>query len=123
MIEILYKYKTAFKTDKDPLGFIIEHEGNIIINLDKPYQSLIKRPAYPARPRARDSLEVHIEELMELGALKKVDPKQQLEVTKPVIITWHNGKSRIVGNFRALSSYTIPNRYPIPGMNETLTQV
>ncbi|MBW0541558.1 hypothetical protein O181_081273 [Austropuccinia psidii MF-1] len=99
MIEILYKYKTSFETDKDPLGAIIEHEGNIILNLDKPYQSFLKRPAYPASPRDRDSLEVHIEELMELGDLKKVGPKKQLEVTKPVIITWHNGKSRMVGNF------------------------
>ncbi|MBW0529181.1 hypothetical protein O181_068896 [Austropuccinia psidii MF-1] len=59
---------------------------------------------------------------MDLGVLRKVGHNEQVEVTTPVIIAWHNGKSRMVGDFRALKTYTNPYRYPIPRIHETLTQ-
>ncbi|MBW0515341.1 hypothetical protein O181_055056 [Austropuccinia psidii MF-1] len=123
LIDLLFKYKNSFVTDKEPLGFIIGHEVDIILNVEKPYPPLLLRPAYPASPRAREALEVHIKELMYLGVLMKVGHNEQVEVTTPVIIAWNNGKSRIVGDFRALSTYTIPDRYPIPIIHETLTQL
>ncbi|MBW0550202.1 hypothetical protein O181_089917 [Austropuccinia psidii MF-1] len=123
LIELLFKYKNAFATDKEPLGAIIGHEVDIIINVEKPYPPLLRRPAYPASPRAREALEVHIKELMDLGVLRKVGHNEQVEVTTPVIITWYNGNSRMVGDFRALNTNTIPDRYPIPRIHETLTQL
>ncbi|MBW0547855.1 hypothetical protein O181_087570 [Austropuccinia psidii MF-1] len=60
---------------------------------------------------------------MDLEALREVVHNEQVEVTTPVIITWNNGQSRIVGDFRALNTYTIPDRYPIPRIHETLTQL
>ncbi|MBW0530719.1 hypothetical protein O181_070434 [Austropuccinia psidii MF-1] len=60
---------------------------------------------------------------MDLGVLRKVGHNEQVEFTTPVIITWNNGKSRMVGDFRALNTYTIPDRYPIPRIYETLTQL
>ncbi|MBW0583751.1 hypothetical protein O181_123466, partial [Austropuccinia psidii MF-1] len=123
LIDLLFKYKNAFATDKEPLGAIIGHEVDIILNVEKPYPPLLRRPAYPASPRAREALEVHIKESMDLGVLRKVGHNEQVEVTTPVIIAWHNGKSRILGDFRALNTYTIPDRYPIPRIYETLTQL
>ncbi|MBW0558033.1 hypothetical protein O181_097748 [Austropuccinia psidii MF-1] len=123
LIYLLFKYKNAFATDKEPLGAIIGHEVDIILNVEKPYPPLLRRPAYPASPRAREALEVHIKELMDLGVLRKVGHNEQVEVTTPVIITWHNGKSSMVGDFRALNTYTIPDRYSIPRIHETLTQL
>ncbi|MBW0516622.1 hypothetical protein O181_056337 [Austropuccinia psidii MF-1] len=102
---------------------IIGNEVDIILNVEKPYPPLLRRPAYPAGPRARETLEVYIEELMDLGVLRKVGHNEQLEVTTPVIITWHNGKSRMVADFRALNTYTIPDRYPIPRIHKTLIQL
>ncbi|MBW0579448.1 hypothetical protein O181_119163 [Austropuccinia psidii MF-1] len=58
-----------------------------------------------------------------LQVLRKVRHNEQVEVTTPVIITLHNGKSRMVGDFRALNTYTIPDRYPIPRIHETLTKL
>ncbi|MBW0552226.1 hypothetical protein O181_091941 [Austropuccinia psidii MF-1] len=115
--------KNAFATGKEPLGGIFGDEVDIILNVEKPYPPLLRRPAYPASPRAREALEVHIKELMDLGALRKVGHNEQVEFTTPVIITWHNGKSRMVGDFRALNTYTIPDRYPIPRIHEILTQL
>ncbi|MBW0573525.1 hypothetical protein O181_113240 [Austropuccinia psidii MF-1] len=92
LIDLLFKYKNAFATDKEPLGAIIGHEVDIILNVEKPYPLLLRRPAYPASPTAREVLEVHIKELMDLGVLRKVGHNEQVEETTPVIITWNNGK-------------------------------
>ncbi|MBW0593164.1 hypothetical protein O181_132879 [Austropuccinia psidii MF-1] len=92
LIDILYKYKSAFSTYKEPLGSIIGHEVIIIITVETPYPPLLGRPAYPARPEAREALEVHIQELIDLGVLKKVGNNGHVEVNTPVIIAWHNGK-------------------------------
>ncbi|MBW0536105.1 hypothetical protein O181_075820 [Austropuccinia psidii MF-1] len=60
---------------------------------------------------------------MDLGVLRKVGCIEQVEVTTPVILTWHNEKLSMVGDFRALTTYTIPERYPIPRIHERLTQL
>ncbi|MBW0520899.1 hypothetical protein O181_060614 [Austropuccinia psidii MF-1] len=77
LIDLLFKFKNAFATDKEPLGAIIGHEVDIILNVEKPYPPLLRRPAYPASPRAREALEVHIKELTELGVLRKVGHNEQ----------------------------------------------
>ncbi|MBW0521110.1 hypothetical protein O181_060825 [Austropuccinia psidii MF-1] len=123
LIDLSFKYKNAFATDKETLGAIIGHEVDIILNVEKPYPPVLRRPAYPASPRAREALEVQIKELMDLGVLRRVEHNEKVEVTTPVIITWHNGKSRMVGDLRALNTYTIPDIYPIPRIHETLTQL
>ncbi|MBW0558690.1 hypothetical protein O181_098405 [Austropuccinia psidii MF-1] len=119
LIELLFKYKNAFATDKEPICAIIGHEIDIILNVEKPYPPLLRIPAYPASPRAREALEVQIKELMDLGVFRNIGNNEQLELTTPVIITWNNGKLRMVGDFRALNTYTNPDRYPIPRIHET----
>ncbi|MBW0498994.1 hypothetical protein O181_038709 [Austropuccinia psidii MF-1] len=123
LIYLLFKYENAFATDKEPLGAIIGHGVNIILNVENPYPPLLIRPAYPASPKAREALEVPIKELIDLEVIRKVGHDEQVEVTTPVIITWHNGNSRMVGDLRALNTYTIPDRLPIPRIHETLKQL
>ncbi|MBW0546579.1 hypothetical protein O181_086294 [Austropuccinia psidii MF-1] len=123
LIEILFQYTEAFSSDNEPLGAVKGHEVDIMLNVERPYPPLLRRPAYPASPRARETLESHINELMKLGVLRKVEQNEEVEVTAPVIITWHNDRSRMVGDFRASNTYTIPDRYPIPIIHETLTQL
>ncbi|MBW0588283.1 hypothetical protein O181_127998 [Austropuccinia psidii MF-1] len=94
-----------------------------MLNVERPYPPLLRRPAYPGSPRAREALESHINELMKLGVLRKVGHNEEVEVTPPVIITWHNDKLRMLGDFRALNTNTIPDRYPIPRIHEALTQL
>ncbi|MBW0581885.1 hypothetical protein O181_121600 [Austropuccinia psidii MF-1] len=123
LIEILFQYREAFASDNEPLGVIKGHEVDIILNVERPYPPLLKRPSYPARPRAREALESHINELMKLGVVRKIGHNEEVEVTTPVIITLHNDKSSMFGDFRAFNTYTIPDRYPIPIIHETLTQL
>ncbi|MBW0528378.1 hypothetical protein O181_068093 [Austropuccinia psidii MF-1] len=102
---------------------IYGHEVDISLNVERPYPPPLRRPAYPASPRAREALESHINELTKLEVLRNIGQNEELEVKPPVIITWHNDKSRMVGDFRALNTYTIPDRYPIPRIHETLTKL
>ncbi|MBW0559139.1 hypothetical protein O181_098854 [Austropuccinia psidii MF-1] len=120
---LLYDHKRAFASDKEPLGAIIGHEAYIILNIERPYPPLLRRPAYPASPKSREALETHIKELLDLGVIRKVGHNEEVEITTPVIVAWHNGKSRMVGDFRALNTYTVPDRYPIPKIQIALTQI
>ncbi|MBW0541376.1 hypothetical protein O181_081091 [Austropuccinia psidii MF-1] len=123
LIEILFQYREAFASDNAPLGAIKGHEVDIMLNVERPYPQILRRKAYPASPRDREALESHIDELMKLGVLRKAGNNEEVEVITPVIITWHNDKSRMVGDFRALNTYTIPDRYPIHRIDETSTQL
>ncbi|MBW0531329.1 hypothetical protein O181_071044 [Austropuccinia psidii MF-1] len=122
LIDVLYTYNNAFASHNEPLGAIRGHEVDITLNIDRPYPPVLRRPAYPSSPGAREALEKHIQALIQLGVLRKVGHNEELEVTTPVIIAWHNDKSRMFEDFRALNTYTVPDRYPIPIIQETLTQ-
>ncbi|MBW0518526.1 hypothetical protein O181_058241 [Austropuccinia psidii MF-1] len=111
-----------FASDNEPSGAIKGHEVDITLNIDRPYPPVLRRPAYPASPRAIEALEKHIQELIQLGLLRKVGHNEEVKVKTPVIIACHNDKSRMVGDFRALNTYTVPHRYPIPRIKETMTQ-
>ncbi|MBW0550664.1 hypothetical protein O181_090379 [Austropuccinia psidii MF-1] len=120
---ILYDHKGAFSPDKEPLGAIIGHEVDSILHIEKHYPQLLRRPAYPASPNSREALETHIKELLDFGVIRKVGHNEEVEITKPVMVSWHNVKSRIVGDFRAPNTYTVPDRYPIPKIQIALTQI
>ncbi|MBW0553382.1 hypothetical protein O181_093097 [Austropuccinia psidii MF-1] len=121
LIDVLFTYNNAFVSNNEPLRAIKGHEVDINLNIDRPYPSVLRRPAYQASPRAREGLEKHIQELIQLGVLRKVGHNEEVEVTTPVIINWQNDRSRMVGDFRALNTYIVPDRYLIPRIQDTLT--
>ncbi|MBW0528511.1 hypothetical protein O181_068226 [Austropuccinia psidii MF-1] len=123
IIHVLYTYNNAFASDNKPLGPITGHEVDITLNIDRPYPPVHRRPAYPPSPRAREALEKYIQKLIQLCVLRRLGLNKEVEVKTPVIIAWHNDKSRMVGDFRALNTYTVADRYPIPRIQETLTQL
>ncbi|MBW0521524.1 hypothetical protein O181_061239 [Austropuccinia psidii MF-1] len=123
LIDVLYTYKNAFASDNKPLGAIRGHEVSITLNIDISYPPVLTRPAYPESLRAREALEKHIQELIQLGVLRKVGHNEEFDVKNPVTIAWHNDKSRMLGDLRALNTYTVPDRYSIPRIQETLTQL
>ncbi|MBW0581844.1 hypothetical protein O181_121559 [Austropuccinia psidii MF-1] len=123
LIDVLYTYTNAFASDNEPLGAIKGHEVDITLIIDRPYPRVLRRPAYPASPRAIETLEKNIQQLIQLGVLRKVGNNEEVEVTTPVIIAWHDDKSRMVGDIRALNTYKAQDRYPIPRIQKTLTQL
>ncbi|MBW0576736.1 hypothetical protein O181_116451 [Austropuccinia psidii MF-1] len=68
----LNDHREAFASDKEPLGEIIGHEVDIILNIERPYPPLLRRPAYPESHKSRKSLEIHLEEILEHGVIIKV---------------------------------------------------
>ncbi|MBW0536439.1 hypothetical protein O181_076154 [Austropuccinia psidii MF-1] len=120
---LLYDHRDAFALDKEPLGAIAGHKADIILNVERPYPPLLRRPAYTAIQKSREALEIHIKELLDLGVIRKLGHNEEVEITTPVIVAWHNGKSRMVGDFRSLNTYTVPDRYPIPKIQIALTQI
>ncbi|MBW0514628.1 hypothetical protein O181_054343 [Austropuccinia psidii MF-1] len=64
---LLYDHKEAFASDKEHLGEIVGHEVDIILNIERPYPSLLRRPAYPASPKSREAMESHVKEFLDLG--------------------------------------------------------
>ncbi|MBW0566206.1 hypothetical protein O181_105921 [Austropuccinia psidii MF-1] len=118
-----FKNKKTFSLDNETLYAIKGKEVDITLNIDRPYHPMLRRPAYRESPRDREALKKHIQELIKIGVLRKLSHNEEVEVTTPVIIAWHNEKSRMVRESRKLNTYTAPDRYPVPRIQETLTQL
>ncbi|MBW0572370.1 hypothetical protein O181_112085 [Austropuccinia psidii MF-1] len=86
LYSLLYDHKRAFGSDKEPLGTIIGHEVDIILNIETPYPPLLRRPAYPASPKSRDALETHIKELLDLGVIRNIGHNEKVEIATQVIV-------------------------------------
>ncbi|MBW0511811.1 hypothetical protein O181_051526 [Austropuccinia psidii MF-1] len=63
-IDVSYTYKNSFASHNKPLGAIKGYEVDITLNIDRPYPPVLRIPAYPASPRAREALGKHIQELI-----------------------------------------------------------
>ncbi|MBW0548927.1 hypothetical protein O181_088642 [Austropuccinia psidii MF-1] len=120
---LLYDHRGTFSSDKEPLGAIIGHGVEIIVSIERPYPPLLRRPAYPASSKSREALETHIKELLDLCVIQKAGHNEEVKITTPVIVAWHNGKSRMIGDYSSLNTYTVPDRYPIPKIQIALTQI
>ncbi|MBW0560018.1 hypothetical protein O181_099733 [Austropuccinia psidii MF-1] len=83
---LLYDHRGAFASDKEPLGAIIGHEVDIILNIERPYPPLLRRPVYPASPKSREALEIHIKELLDLGIMIEAGHNKEVEIITPVIV-------------------------------------
>ncbi|MBW0589793.1 hypothetical protein O181_129508, partial [Austropuccinia psidii MF-1] len=71
----------------------------------------------------RKEIEKHINELLDMDVIRKIGNNEIVEITTPVLITWHDGKSRLCGDFRALNNYTKADRYPIPRITHALDRL
>ncbi|MBW0522119.1 hypothetical protein O181_061834 [Austropuccinia psidii MF-1] len=92
LINVLYTYKNAFASDKEPLHSLRGQEVDITLNIGRPYPPVLRRQAYPENPRAREDLEKYIQELIQLGVLRKVGHNEEVEIENPVKFSWKNFK-------------------------------
>ncbi|MBW0574167.1 hypothetical protein O181_113882 [Austropuccinia psidii MF-1] len=84
---------------------------------------MLKRPPYPESLETRKEIEKHINELLVMDLIINIGHNELVEITTPVLITWHDGKSRLCGDFRALNKYTKADRYPIPRIPHSLKKL
>ncbi|MBW0487415.1 hypothetical protein O181_027130 [Austropuccinia psidii MF-1] len=96
------------------------HDIELYLDFERPYPPILRRPPYPASWENRKRIEKHINELLDMNVIRKIGHNEIVEITTPVLITWHDGKSRLCGDFRALNNYTKAERYPIPRIPHAL---
>ncbi|MBW0541199.1 hypothetical protein O181_080914 [Austropuccinia psidii MF-1] len=58
-----------------------------------------------------------------MDVIRKIGHSEIVEITTPVLITSHDGKSRLCRDFRALNNYTKADRYPIPRIPHALEKL
>ncbi|MBW0567679.1 hypothetical protein O181_107394 [Austropuccinia psidii MF-1] len=96
------------------------HDIELYLDVERPYPPLLRRPPYPATQETRKEIEKHINEILDMDVMRMIGHNEIVEITTPFLITWHDGKSRLCGDFRALKKYTKADRYPIPSVGATL---
>ncbi|MBW0501979.1 hypothetical protein O181_041694 [Austropuccinia psidii MF-1] len=92
-LKVLRKNRPAFAIGEEPLGQIKGHDIELYLDVKRPYPPMLRRPPYPESLETRKEIEKHINELLDMDFIKKI-----------VLITWHDGKSRLCGEFRALNN-------------------
>ncbi|MBW0474449.1 hypothetical protein O181_014164 [Austropuccinia psidii MF-1] len=84
---------------------------------------MLRRPPYPESLETRKEIEKHINELRDMDVITMIGHNEIVEITTPVLITWHDGKSRMCEDFRTLNNYTKADRYPIPRILHALDKL
>ncbi|MBW0529628.1 hypothetical protein O181_069343 [Austropuccinia psidii MF-1] len=84
---------------------------------------MLRRPPYPASLETRKEIEKHIDEFLEKDVIRKIEHNEIVEITTPILITWHDGKSTLCGDFRALNNYTKADRFPLPRIPHALDKL
>ncbi|MBW0493460.1 hypothetical protein O181_033175 [Austropuccinia psidii MF-1] len=102
---MLRKNRPAVPICEEPLGKIKGHNIEIYLDVERPYPPMLRRPPYPASLETRKEIEKHINELLEMDVIRKIGHNEIVEITTPVLITWHDGKSRLCGEFRDLNQF------------------
>ncbi|MBW0500585.1 hypothetical protein O181_040300 [Austropuccinia psidii MF-1] len=122
-LNVLTKNIPAFAIGEEPLGKIRGHDIELYLDVERPYPPMLERPSYPASLETRKEIEKNINELLDMDFIRKIGHNEIVEITTPVLMTWHNGKSRLCGDFRALNNYTKAYRYPIPRIPHALDKL
>ncbi|MBW0486925.1 hypothetical protein O181_026640 [Austropuccinia psidii MF-1] len=121
--KIVRKNRPAFSIGEEPLAKIRGHDIELYLGVERPYPHILRRPPYPESLETRNEIEKHINELLDIDAIKKIQHNEIVEITTPVLITWHAGKSRLCGDFRAVNNYKKADRYPIPRIPHSLDKL
>ncbi|MBW0539336.1 hypothetical protein O181_079051 [Austropuccinia psidii MF-1] len=120
LLKILRKDRPAFAIGEEPLGKIRGHDIEIYWDVKRPYPPMLRRLPYPASLETRKEIEKHINALLDMDFIRKTGNNEIVEITTPVFITLHDGKSRLCGYLRALNNYPNTDRYPIPRISHSI---
>ncbi|MBW0486381.1 hypothetical protein O181_026096 [Austropuccinia psidii MF-1] len=120
---MLRKNRPGFAIGEEPLGKIRGHYIELYLDVERPYPPMLRRPPYPASLETRKKIEKHVNGLLDIDFIRKIGHNEIVEIATPILITWHDGKSRLFGNFRALNNYTKADRYPIPRLPHALDKL
>ncbi|MBW0468668.1 hypothetical protein O181_008383 [Austropuccinia psidii MF-1] len=105
--------RPAFAIVEEPLGKIRGHDMKLYLDVERPYQLILRIPPYPESLETMNEIEKHVNELLDMDVIRTSGNNEIVEVTTPVLITCIDGKYMLCGDLRALNNYTKADRYPI----------
>ena len=111
--QLLFEEADAFATSDDDVGCISELEMDIRLTSDQPVQknyTSIPRPLYP-------EVKAYIEDLLNRGFVRKSKSPFSSSV---VCVRKKDGGMRLCIDYRELNRKTVPDRHPIPRIQEAL---
>ncbi|MBW0461833.1 hypothetical protein O181_001548 [Austropuccinia psidii MF-1] len=120
LLKIRRKNRPTFSIGEEPLGKIRVHDIELYIDVERTYPHMLRGPPYPASLKTRNKIEKHINELLDMDVIRKIGHNEIVEITTPVLITWHDRQTRLCGDFRSLNNYTKADRYHIPRISHAL---
>ncbi|MBW0486739.1 hypothetical protein O181_026454 [Austropuccinia psidii MF-1] len=123
LLKILRKNRPAFAIGEEALGKVRGHAIQLYLDVGRTDPPILRRTEYPESLETRKEIEKHINELLDIDLIRKIGHNEIVEITTPVLITWHDSKSRLCGDFRALNNYTKDDRYPIPRIPDALEKL
>ncbi|MBW0489736.1 hypothetical protein O181_029451 [Austropuccinia psidii MF-1] len=123
LLKMLRNNRPAFAIGEEPLGKIRAHDIELYLYVEIPYPPMLRRPPYPASLETRKEMEKHIKEKLDMDVIRKIGHNEIVEITTAVLITCHDGKYRLCGDFRALNNYTKADRDPIPRIPHALDKL
>ncbi|MBW0539152.1 hypothetical protein O181_078867 [Austropuccinia psidii MF-1] len=123
LLKMLRKNRPEFAIGEEPLGKIKVHDIELYLDVEKPYPPMLRRTPYPESLETGKEIEKHINEILEMDFIRKIGHTEIVEITIPVLITRHDGKSRLCGDFSTLNSYKKADRYPIPRIPHALDKL
>ncbi|MBW0478878.1 hypothetical protein O181_018593 [Austropuccinia psidii MF-1] len=104
------QFSTTLTRNQKPLGKIKGHDQELYLDVERPHPPMLRRHPYPESPETRKEIEKHINELLDMDVIRNIGHNEIVEITTPVLITWHEVNSRLCGDFRALNNYTKAHR-------------
>lgn len=116
---MLFEHREAFAYGKRQLGDCKLPPMKIEVDIPHPCPPRLKSAPYPASPKTKKDIEDIIENLLELGVIRR----SQSQYASPVVMVYREGKARLCVNYKALNDYTKPFRYPLPKIDETLAKL
>ncbi|MBW0502080.1 hypothetical protein O181_041795 [Austropuccinia psidii MF-1] len=84
---------------------------------------MLRRTPYPESLETRKEIEKNINEPLDMDVIRYIEHNEIVEITTPILINWHDCKSRLCGYFRALNNYTKVDRYLIPRIPHDLDKL
>ena len=116
LISILQKYERFF-SDGFPKTTVTT--GEMKIRLHDPNKIVHRRP-YPLSPADKQVVREHIAELEAAGIIR---PSTSAFSSPILLVPKKNGKLRMVTDFRALNSNTIPESHPMPLIKDQIARL
>ncbi len=115
--DILSRYKHLFLTSNSDIGCCKVYKQEIFLRHDAPYFHESPRRTSPEK---RAAIDVQVRNLLEMGLIEECRSPYASGV---VLVKKHDGRDRFCVDYRKLNAHTIPDRYPIPDVKETIDKI